>query len=56
MILRRDVLLTRLCPMPNGSFRALLDGGGNLLDGGGLVVRLPRVTYFYPLSPNYETC
>ena len=56
MILRRDVLPTRLCPMPNGPFWALLDGGGNLLDVGGLVVRLPRVTYFYPLSPNYETC
>ena len=36
---RRVVLLMRLCPMPNGPFRALLDGGGNLLDGGGLVVR-----------------
>ena len=48
----------RLCPMPkHGPFRALLDGGGNLLDGdllpGG---RLPLVTYFLPLSPNYETC
>ena len=42
--------------MPNGPIRALLDGGGNLLDCGGLVVRLTLVTYFYPLSPNYETC
>ena len=33
MILRRVVLLMRLCPMPNGHFRALLDGGGNLIDG-----------------------
>ena len=33
MILRNVVLLIRLCPMPNGPFRALLDGGGNLLDG-----------------------
>ena len=46
----------RLCPMPNhGPFRALLDGGGNLLDvdllSGG---RLPLVTNFHPLSPNYE--
>ena len=53
----RVVLLMRLCPMPNhGLFRALLDGGGNLLDGdllsGG---RLPLVTYFHSLSPNYET-
>ena len=43
-------------PMPNGPLRALLDGGGNLLDCGGLVIRLTLVTYFYPLSPNYETC
>ena len=56
MILRRVVLLTHLCPMPNGPFRALLDAGGNLLDGGGLVIRLTLETYFYPLSPNYETC
>ena len=29
----RVVLLMRLCLMPNhGPFRALLDGGGNLLD------------------------
>ena len=54
----RVVLLMRLCSMPNhGPFRALLDGGGNLLDGdllsGG---RLPLVTYFHPLPPNYETC
>ena len=57
MILRRVVLLTHLCPMPNGPFRALLDGAGNLLDGDGLVIRLTLVTYFYPLSPNYNaTC
>ena len=42
--------------MPNGPFRAMLDGGGNLLDCGGLVVRLTLVTYFYPLFPNYEAC
>ena len=54
--LRRVVLLTHLCPMPNGPFRALLDGGSNLLDCGCLVIRLTLVTYFYPLSPNYETC
>ena len=35
MVLSRVVLLTHLCPMPNGPFRALLDGGGNLLDCGG---------------------
>ena len=52
MILRRIVLLMRLCPMPNGPFRALLDGGGNLLGWSDVA----RVTYFYPLSPNYETC
>ena len=33
MILRRVVLPMRLCPMTNRPFRALLDGGGNLLDG-----------------------
>ena len=46
-------------PVPDAkwTFRALLDGGGNLLDDcGGLVIRLTLVTYFYPLSPNYETC
>ena len=42
--------------MPNGPFRALLDGAGNLLDGDGLVIRLTLLTYFYPLSPNYATC
>ena len=41
MILRRVVLLTHLCPMPNEPFRALPDGGGNFLDCGGLVIRLP---------------
>ena len=56
MILRRVVLLTPDMPDAKWPFRALLDEGGNLLDCGGLVVRLTLVTYFYPLSPNYETC
>ena len=33
MVLRRVVLLMRLCPMSNEPYRALLDGGGNLLAG-----------------------
>ena len=44
-----------LLPGAKWAFWAQLDGGGNLLDGGVWWSDVARVTYFYPLSPNYET-